>query len=65
MGELLALDVASPRSLAVAATKARKVEAEFPATPMTEHLVDMEKQVWASFYSAGFWRSPSQREDRR
>uniref|UniRef100_A0A0E0MPQ5 Uncharacterized protein n=1 Tax=Oryza punctata TaxID=4537 RepID=A0A0E0MPQ5_ORYPU len=65
MGELLALDVASPRSLAAAATKAKSAEADFPAMTAAEHLVDMEKEVWASFYGAGFWRSPSQREDRR
>uniref|UniRef100_A0A0E0D2J8 Uncharacterized protein n=1 Tax=Oryza meridionalis TaxID=40149 RepID=A0A0E0D2J8_9ORYZ len=39
---LLALDVASPRSLAAAAAKAKKVEAEFPATPMVEHLGEEE-----------------------
>uniref|UniRef100_A0A0E0BVE6 Uncharacterized protein n=1 Tax=Oryza glumipatula TaxID=40148 RepID=A0A0E0BVE6_9ORYZ len=60
-----AMDIASPRSLAAAAAKARKVDADFPATPKAEHLVDMEKEVWASFYGGGFWRSPSQREDRR
>uniref|UniRef100_A0A0E0C078 Uncharacterized protein n=1 Tax=Oryza meridionalis TaxID=40149 RepID=A0A0E0C078_9ORYZ len=42
MGELLALDVASPRSLAAAAAKASKVEVEFPATPMAEHLGEEE-----------------------
>ncbi|KAL9333041.1 hypothetical protein Peur_073180 [Populus x canadensis] len=26
--------------------------------------VDLEKQMWDQFYNTGFWRSPSQREDR-
>nr|CAD1828102.1 unnamed protein product [Ananas comosus var. bracteatus] len=26
---------------------------------------EMEKEMWAKFYGAGFWRSPSQREDER
>lgn len=42
MREFLALDVASPRSLAAAAAKARKVEVEFPVTPMAEHLGEEE-----------------------
>ncbi|GAB2295783.1 hypothetical protein Dimus_029939 [Dionaea muscipula] len=25
-------------------------------------LVELEKEMWDRFYSAGFWRSPSQRE---
>ncbi|KAF2949486.1 hypothetical protein DAI22_01g110400 [Oryza sativa Japonica Group] len=48
MGELLTLDVTSPRSLAAAAAKARKVEVEFPATPMAEHLGEAEVARWKS-----------------
>jgi hypothetical protein len=37
------------------------------ATTMPKHddLADAEEKVWASFHGAGFWRSPSQREERR
>jgi hypothetical protein len=32
------------------------------ATP--EEVAKMEMEVWAPFYGAGFWRSPSQKEER-
>ncbi|EHA8587249.1 putative Pollen preferential protein [Cocos nucifera] len=34
----------------------------WPAKPPPEEVMEMEKEMWAKFYSAGFWRSPSQRE---
>ncbi|XP_039841229.1 uncharacterized protein LOC120701151, partial [Panicum virgatum] len=33
--------------------------------PKHDDLAEVEKEVWASFQGAGFWRSPSQREERR
>ncbi|XP_073107880.1 uncharacterized protein [Elaeis guineensis] len=35
----------------------------WPAKPPQEEVMEMEKEMWAKFYSAGFWRSPSQREE--
>ncbi|XP_026657311.2 uncharacterized protein LOC113461442 [Phoenix dactylifera] len=35
----------------------------WPAKPPSEEVTEMEKEMWAKFYSAGFWRSPSQREE--
>ncbi|KAH7675283.1 Cytidine deaminase-like protein [Dioscorea alata] len=29
-----------------------------------DEMVEMEKEMWLKFYSTGFWRSPSQREER-
>uniref|UniRef100_A0A0D9Y1L8 Uncharacterized protein n=1 Tax=Leersia perrieri TaxID=77586 RepID=A0A0D9Y1L8_9ORYZ len=55
---------------AAAAGKVKKTAAPAETTPAVEHLVggvddDVEKEIWASFYGGGFWRSPSQREDGR
>ncbi|GJN23901.1 hypothetical protein PR202_gb11593 [Eleusine coracana subsp. coracana] len=33
------------------------------AKPATEDSAELEKEVWARFYGAGFWRSPSQLGD--
>lgn len=35
----------------------------WPAKPPPDEVTEMEKEMWAKFYSAGFWRSPSQREE--
>lgn len=35
----------------------------WPAKPPSVEVSEMEKEMWAKFYSAGFWRSPSQREE--
>ncbi|XP_040385144.1 uncharacterized protein LOC121055949 [Oryza brachyantha] len=58
------------RVVACRASKVKKAEAaecKAAPAPAPEHgiLADVEKEVWASFYGAGFWRSPSQREDGR
>ncbi|WOK95609.1 hypothetical protein Cni_G04316 [Canna indica] len=34
----------------------------WPEKPPSEQVLELEKVMWASFYGAGFWRSPSQRE---
>ncbi|XP_062202082.1 uncharacterized protein LOC133904630 [Phragmites australis] len=68
MEELLAADAASLRSRATAAAKAsKKADAteHWPDMHSTGELAEVEKEVWASFQGAGFWRSPSQREVRR
>ncbi|CAM0948731.1 unnamed protein product [Alopecurus aequalis] len=33
------------------------------AAVAAEEVAEAEKEVWARFYSTGFWRSPSQREE--
>ncbi|KAG8062893.1 hypothetical protein GUJ93_ZPchr0003g17887 [Zizania palustris] len=33
------------------------------APPPAEEAAELEKEVWATFYGAGFWRSPSQLSD--
>jgi hypothetical protein len=35
----------------------------WPAVQPSEEAGEMEKEVWARFYGAGFWRSPSQLGD--
>ena len=68
MEKLLVADVATPKSRAMAATKAsKKADAteHWPDMHSTGELAEVEKEVWASFQGAGFWRSPSQREVRR
>lgn len=37
--------------------------AVWPAMPPAEEAGELEKEVWARFYGAGFWRSPSQLGD--
>ncbi|KAJ0966347.1 hypothetical protein J5N97_027485 [Dioscorea zingiberensis] len=50
-----------------------EVEVVVIARPATEgtvegaaasEMTEMEKEMWMKFYSSGFWRSPSQREER-
>ena len=41
----------------VVATKA------WPMKPSQVEVTKMGKKMWAKFYSSGFWRSPSQREE--
>ncbi|XP_051189677.1 uncharacterized protein [Lolium perenne] len=55
MYELLVDDgtVTGPRDAAVV----------WPAVQPSDEAGEMEKEVWASFYGAGFWRSPSQLGD--
>lgn len=35
----------------------------WPSRSPSPELSELEKEMWALFYSAGFWRSPSQREE--
>lgn len=35
----------------------------WPSKSPSPELSELEKEMWALFYSAGFWRSPSQREE--
>ncbi|XP_073116243.1 uncharacterized protein [Elaeis guineensis] len=35
----------------------------WPAKPPPAEATEMEKEMWAKFCAAGFWRSPSQREE--
>jgi hypothetical protein len=37
--------------------------AEDMPLPAAEGSVELEKEMWAKFYGAGFWRSPSQVRD--
>ncbi|RWW01392.1 hypothetical protein GW17_00035575 [Ensete ventricosum] len=37
-------------------------EEAWPTKSPSEEILELEKVMWANFYGAGFWRSPSQRE---
>lgn len=37
-------------------------DAASPSNPPSEEMIELEKNMIAKFYGAGFWRSPSQRE---
>jgi hypothetical protein len=70
MAGLLASDAAS--SLTAAAAKDSNGDAlDFcywpagAAAARHDELAEAEAAIWASFQGAGFWRSPSQREERR
>jgi hypothetical protein len=65
MDELVSAD-ATPRALAAVAKDRNGDAMDFCYwAPKHDELAEVEKEVWASFQGAGFWRSPSQREERR